>query len=109
MPVQKPYERLPMKGSMWVQENKKYETGCDFSGWVKVPPCTEEKEYYINVWDNRESKSSPRSPDYGIQLKDPAAVGKVPNGGTEELRSGQNSSYVPGSDNRAEEGDGYNW
>jgi hypothetical protein len=104
------YEKKPMKGSMWVPDKPKvYETSCDYSGWIKVPPCSEEKEYYINVWDNRETKSSPRSPDFGIVLKDPAAAGKVPNGGTEELRSGQNSSYVPGSDNRAEEGDGYNW
>jgi hypothetical protein len=103
------YEKKPMKGSMWVPETKMYETSCDFSGWIKVPPCTEEKEYYINVWDNRENKTSPRAPDYGIQLKDPAAVAKVPNGGTEVLRSGESSSHTPGTVNRVEEGDDIPW
>jgi hypothetical protein len=103
------YEKKPMKGSMWVPETKMYETSCDFSGWIKVPPCSEEKEYYINVWDNRENKTSPRAPDYGIQLKDPAAAGKVPNGGTEALRSGESSSHTPGTVNRVEEGDDIPW
>jgi hypothetical protein len=103
------YEKKPMKGSMWVPETKMYETSCDFSGWIKVPPCTEEKEYYINVWDNRENKTSPRAPDYGIQLKDPAAAGKIPNGGTEALRSGESSSHTPGTINRVEEGDEIPW
>jgi hypothetical protein len=66
-------------------------------------------EYVISVWDNRERKNSPKSPDYGIKLEDPAERAKIPNGGTEELRSGQSSSYVPGADNRVKEGDDYNW
>ena len=103
------YERLPMKGKLWIQSDKKYETSCDISGWIKVPPCSEEKEYTIRIWDNRESKYTPTSPDYGVQLKDPAEVAKVPNGGTEALRSGQSSSYTPGADSREKEGDDLSW
>ena len=47
-------------------------------------------------------KTHPNAPDFGGRIK-------VPNGGTEELRSGQTSSYVPGADNRVKEGDDYNW
>ena len=103
------FERKPLTGSMWVPDMKTHPNAPDFGGRIKVPACTEEMEYVISVWDNRERKNSPKSPDYGIKLEDPAERAKVPNGGTEELRSGQTSSYVSGADNRVKEGDDYNW
>ena len=103
------FERSPLTGSMWVPEMKTHPNAPDFGGRIKVPACAAEMEYIISVWDNRNRKKSSNSPDYGIKLEDPAERGKVSNGGTEVLRSGQNSSYVPGEDSRAKEGDDYNW
>ena len=81
------FERKPLTGSMWVPEVKSHPNAPDFGGKIKVPACTEEMEYTISVWDNRERKNTPKSPDYGIKLEDPAERMKVPNGGTEALRS----------------------
>ena len=103
------FDRKPLTGSMWAPEQKTHPNAPDFGGRIKVPACSEEMEYIISVWDNRERKNSPKSPDYGIKLEDPAERGKVPNGGTEELRSGKSSSYVPGTDSRVEEGDDIPW
>ena len=100
------FERKPLTGSMWVPEVKSHPNAPDFGGKIKVPACTEEKEYTIRIWDNRESKYTPTSPDYGVQLKDPAEVAKVPNGGTEALRS--EPPRTP-TNTRVAEGDDIPW
>ena len=63
------FERKVLTGSMWVPEMKTLPNAPDFGGRIKVPACTEEMENIISVWDNRERKNSPKSPDYGIKLK----------------------------------------
>lgn len=103
------FELQVMKGSLWLVDEKKHENAPDYSGEIKVPPCAEEKILKIKIWDNRETKRGPRSPDLGVRLEDPAEMQKIPNGGTEALRAGQSSSYTPGADRRVKEGDDYNW
>jgi len=103
------FERKVLTGSMWVPEMKTHPNAPDFGGRIKVPACTEEMEYIISVWDNRERKNSPKSPDYGIKLEDPAERAKIPNGGTDALRSGQTSSHTPGTVTRVNEGDDIPW
>ena len=100
------FERKPLTGSMWVPEVKSHPNAPDFGGKIKVPACTEEMEYTISVWDNRERKNNPKSPDYGIKLEDPAERMKVPNGGTEALRS--EPPRAP-TNTRVAEGDDIPW
>ena len=100
------FDRKPLTGSMWVPEVKSHPNAPDFGGKIKVPACTEEMEYNISVWDNRERKNNPKSPDYGIKLEDPAERMKVPNGGTEALRS--DPPRTP-TNTRVAEGDDIPW
>ena len=48
------FERKVLTGSMWAPEMKTHPNAPDFGGRIKVPACTEEMEYIISVWDNRE-------------------------------------------------------